>query len=970
MCKIILPPCFCTFVLVYDPALIMALTAKQLKTALAVWLAGCLALCVAGMPAQAWAVEGGSITSAASIASSVPAVAFYYGATPPWNELQAFDLAVVDPDHVTGALPVLPHTRVAAYVSVGEVQPSRAYAREIPAGWLVGLNAAWGSRLVDQAQPGWPAFFVDKIITPLWDQGYRDFFLDTLDSWHAIAKTPEQRAAQEAGLVAVIAAFKQRYPEARLIFNRGFEILERTRGQVSALAAESLYQGYDAANQSYRPVAEKDRAWLKAQLQRARDEFGLPVIVIDYVAAANRELARATAQRIEADGFIPWVSTGELDTLGVGRVEVMPRRVLLVHSPLANEYALRQNAVVRMATMPLNYLGYAAEYVDTQHLPQQPLSGRYAGIVVWLGDQTAEAEAQRLAAWLPKQVAEHLPVAIVGQLSLLLATPLKSTLGFESSAATARPATVAVIQRHAMLGMEHQPHPSVYEFFPLKLKNGTPLLTLSMEGQQQVAAGLAPWGGYVMSSSAVVTLANERDIRWIINPFDFFKAALRLPDMPVPDVTTESGRRMLMVHMDGDGFVSRSELRGNPYAGEVVRDRVVRKYPLPMTLSVIEAELSPQGLYPKLSSKLEGVAREIFRAPHVEIASHSYSHPFNWHKAGIELDAEEGNYNLPIPGYRFDLHREIEGSIQYINRRLAPPDKQVKLFLWTGDCIPGRDALEVTQRLGVLNMNGGDTTMTRSNPTLTRVEGLGVERQGLFQVFAPNQNENVYTHDWTAAYYGYERLIETFQLTEQPRRLKPMDIYFHTYITTKAAGMQSLDKVFSYALAQESTPVFASEYVRKVLEFPAIAIARSAQGWRVRGLKQVQTLRIPAALGVPDNARSRAVAGYSDHAESRYIHLAGRVDEAELALQPQATGDDRLRLVSANARIEDSQQEGDTHRWTLAGHVPLEFTLAHTDRCRIRVAGRELSPVRRDGAMNHYRITAHAARPLEAICAH
>ena len=40
--------------------------------------------------------------------------------------------------------------------------------------------------------------------------------------------------------------------------------------------------------------------------------------------------------------------------------------------------------------------------------------------------------------------------------------------------------------------------------------------------------------------------------------------ALRLPDMPVPDVTTESGRRMLLVHMDGDGFVSARSLPLGP----------------------------------------------------------------------------------------------------------------------------------------------------------------------------------------------------------------------------------------------------------------------------------------------------------------------------------------------------------------------------------------------------------------------
>ena len=54
----------------------------------------------------------------------------------------------------------------------------------------------------------------------------------------------------------------------------------------------------------------------------------------------------------------------------------------------------------------------------------------------------------------------------------------------------------------------------------------------------------------------------------------------------------------------------------------------------------------------------------------------------------------------------------------------------------------------------------------------------------------------------------------------------------------------------------------------------------------------------------------------------------------------------------------------------VAGHVPLEFSLANAAQCRVRVAGRDLSPLRRDGAVSHYRLTAHAARPLEALCQH
>ena len=111
------------------------------------------------------------------------------------------------------------------------------------------------------------------------------------------------------------------------------------------------------------------------------------------------------------------------------------------------------------------------------------------------------------------------------------------------------------------------------------------------------------------------------------------------------------------------------------------------------------------------------------------------------------------------------------------------------MFLWTGDTAPPAEAVALSDPAGVLNMNGGDTLITRLNPTLTTVSGLGLRRGASLQVFAPNQNENVYTNNWTGPFYGYQRVIETFELTGTPRRLKPVNIYYHTYSATKTASL-------------------------------------------------------------------------------------------------------------------------------------------------------------------------------------
>ena len=89
---------------------------------------------------------------------------------------------------------------------------------------------------------------------PLWERGYRGFFLDTLDSYHLISATPAARAVQEAAMVATLRRVRERFPGMRVIFNRGFEILPQVREMVTAVAAESLFQGWDQEGKRYRDV--------------------------------------------------------------------------------------------------------------------------------------------------------------------------------------------------------------------------------------------------------------------------------------------------------------------------------------------------------------------------------------------------------------------------------------------------------------------------------------------------------------------------------------------------------------------------------------------------------------------------------------------------------------------------------------------------------------------------------------------
>ncbi|MFO1435125.1 MAG: hypothetical protein U1F34_01650 [Gammaproteobacteria bacterium] len=94
------------------------------------------------------------------------------------------------------------------------------------------------------------------------------------------------------------------------------------------------------------------------------------------------------------------------------------------------------------------------------------------------------------------------------------------------------------------------------------------------------------------------------------------------------------------------------------------------------------------------------------------------------------------------------------------------------------------------------------------------------------------------------------------KLTERPRRLKPINIYYHTYSASKPAALAALHKVYQYALKQNVLPIYASEFIRKAQNFNNIVLTREGNGWGVYGATDLVTLRIPALMGVQHETKS------------------------------------------------------------------------------------------------------------------
>lgn len=248
-----------------------------------------------------------------------PSTAFFYGAPVPVVELSKFKRVVVEAENLADLDGLrIAGAEVFAYLSVGEAEGWRTSARALPNDLFMGGNAAWNSRVADLTQPGWREFLLEQRMAMLWKIGYNSFFLDTLDSYQMVVKTPAEQSAQARALVEIIRAMHHRFPGVKLLLNRGFEVLPEVGPLAVGLVAESLFQSWNPVTREYDSVSEKDRGWLLAHLNQAQIRYALPITVIDYVPADKPELARETAKRITALGFASWVANPGLDMLALG----------------------------------------------------------------------------------------------------------------------------------------------------------------------------------------------------------------------------------------------------------------------------------------------------------------------------------------------------------------------------------------------------------------------------------------------------------------------------------------------------------------------------------------------------------------------------------------------------------------------------------------------------------------------------
>lgn len=564
----------------------------------------------------------------------------------------------------------------------------------------------------------------------------------------------------------------------------------------------------------------------------------------------------------------------------------------------------------------LNHLGLKVLHHDIQSgLPSPEKTQNILGILSWYLDNTMP-NAKEYCYWASQQIKDGKKFVILGFMGAFkdsitqeeipneTINLLYESLGLKNSGDwTDNTFLIKTDFKNSnMIEYERSLKPQTGAYEKIHSLNNDNKIYLSLkrsdiENSQSAVVVTTPFGGFAMREYEIFIDYFSLQIRWIINPFQFFTEAFDIKDTPRFDTTTLFGRRIFYSHIDGDGFRNIVKFDTTHYAGEIIDKKILQRYPWPITVSFITAEIDPQYFG---SPRLQNIAKTILQRPHVEAGAHAFSHPLDWENqlTAFEIAGySKKNKNIDPEAHPQDslylesavitasrqeyIQREVEGAIDYINNNLLPPGKTVQVYQWSGNCRPPAEAIILADRKGVVNINGGDSRFDRAYPSYSRIAPLTRQINGAIQIFSSNANENIYTNGWLHPFWGFKHVIETFNQTEipdnpkmKPRRISPINIYYHFYIAEQKMGLESLKYVYEFVKNKPLIPIFTSDYIKGVKGFISGEIFRlNENGWLLKNYGFCRTVRFDQSSLVPNLKQSRGVLGFKKWKDYLYVHL-------------------------------------------------------------------------------------------------
>ena len=252
----------------------------------------------------------------------------YYGEDLDFTKVSMIDYIIVEPKNIDTNKQGFKEIKknLYAYVSLCEVSKDDKNYHMVQEDWVVGKNPLWNSDIVDIRNEEYREFLFKEVIDPIFAAGFENIFFDTLDSYQKICKTLHKRINIENEVANFINLVHEKYPNAKIIVNRGFEIIDSIYSSIDAVLFESYHFGLGTGVQTYKAVSQADKLWLDNKLAKVKS-YGLPIISVDYLP--ENEIEDHADEAIEAirdKGMIPYVGNKELNIYGRSVCKVPKKR--------------------------------------------------------------------------------------------------------------------------------------------------------------------------------------------------------------------------------------------------------------------------------------------------------------------------------------------------------------------------------------------------------------------------------------------------------------------------------------------------------------------------------------------------------------------------------------------------------------------------------------------------------------------
>ncbi|KPA12142.1 signal peptide protein [Candidatus Magnetomorum sp. HK-1] len=609
--------------------------------------------------------------------------------------------------------------------------------------------------------------------------------------------------------------------------------------------------------------------------------------------------------------------------------QIVPRKLLIAYQSDKGQKESVNNYFEICQTIT-DYYGLLSDYLDvnTQAFPDDIKMTNYRAIITVFNSPEMKNGNSWLK-WLKHQCDQGKKLIVLGQLSgrdpkqsneeyLKLVKSIYAYIGLKYEGMySSHQGRIRYKFKDKKLVEFERPYPifpKFYEKFVVineQAKIWLSIVRKDLPDSESAAIITSPNGGFTKDTEIYWMDPVSYKRKWYINPFLFFEEALSLKNFPKLDPTTLNGLRLAFSHIDGDAFSGPSRINPKLTCAEMIRDKVLKKYNYPVTVSVIVAEIAPEAVGNK---KLVEIAKSIYALPNIEPASHAFSHPFYWNEYSTEKYKYDHQYGIKIPGYTHDSEKEIVYSLNYISKNLLPPDKPCQVLLWTGACDPTERDLKYCKANQILNMNGGDTVFDGANDSYTSVAPLYRKVGDHYQIHCGQANENILTNLWEGPFYGYKEIIKTMKNTGHPRRLKPIDIYFHFYSGEYESALKALQSVYEWVLQQNVALVYTSDYIKMVNGFLKAKIQKNAQEhFIISNYADCLTVRFDSSYIMPDLKNCQNVLGYSKQSQGLYVSLKPKTDKAIIAfLSSEKPTEHTIPYVeSATGWIKDFQVKKD-----------------------------------------------------------